>query len=75
MSMSTEWRWLKVPRRESLSAEAHVGAGFHEAREGEGFGHAVVDGALAGAHFGALLEKFFYFGMDVEAFGIGGEAS
>ena len=49
-------------------------AGFHEAREGEGFGHAVVDGALAGAHLGALFEQLLHFGMNVEAVGIGGQA-
>ena len=57
-----------------LSAEAHVGTGFHQAREGESFGHAVIDGALACAHLGALFEQLLYFGVDVEAFGICGQA-
>ena len=57
-----------------LSAEADVGTGFHQAREGESLGHAVIDRALACAHLGALFEKLLYFGVDVEAFGIGGQA-
>src|ERR1035438_4046542 len=58
-----------------LSAETHVGAGFHQAREGERFGHAVVDGALADAHFRALFEELLYFRMNVEAVGVRSQAS
>jgi hypothetical protein len=38
-----------------------------ERSEGQRFGHAVVDGRFARAHFGALFESFFDLGMDVEA--------
>ena len=56
-----------------LSGEADVGAGFHQAGEGQGFGHAVVDRALAGAHLGALFEQLLHLRMNVEACGIGGQ--
>ena len=58
-----------------LSAETHVSAGFHQAGKGQSFGHAVVDGALARAHLGALFEQLLHFRMNVEALGIGGETS
>ncbi len=50
-----------------LTAEAHRGAGGQERTEGNGLGHAVVEGALALAHLGALLEQLFDLGVDVEA--------
>ncbi len=48
---------------------------FTRLREGQRFGHAVIDGALAFAHFRALLEQLLHFRVDVEAFGVRGEAS
>ncbi len=56
-----------------LAGQANRNAGFHNAREGQRLGHAVVDFALPCPHFGALLEQFFYFGMDMETLGIGGK--
>ena len=56
-----------------LAGEANGGTGFEERGVGEELGHAVVDGLVAGAHLYALLEELGDFGMDVEAFGRGGE--
>ena len=58
-----------------LAAQANWDALFHQAGEGESFGHAVIDGAFPRAHFGALLEQLLHLGMDVEAFGIRREAA
>ena len=43
-----------------LSGHANMRAGFHQARERQGFGHAVIDGAFAGAHLGALFKKLLH---------------
>ena len=56
-----------------LAAEADGRAGLEQRGEGEGLGHAVVDRALAAAHLGALGEQLLDLGVDVEAFGRGGE--
>ena len=58
-----------------LPAEANRRARFHQAGEGESFGHAVVDRPFACSHFGALLEQFLHFRMNVEVVGIGRKAS
>ena len=57
-----------------LAAEAHRRAGEQQRAEGDGFGHAVIEGLLAAAHGGALLEQLFDLGMDVKAVGIRGES-
>ena len=57
-----------------LPGHAHVDAVFHQARERQSLGHAIIDGAFARAHFGALLEQLLHLGMNVEAFGISGQA-
>ncbi len=56
-----------------LAGETDGRAGFQERGVGEEFGHAVVEGLFAGAHFDALGEELFDFGVDVEAGGGGGE--
>ena len=71
--MRTEWRWLKVPRRLSWPLRRTGIAFFHQAAEGQRFGHAVVDRALAIAHLGALFEKLLHLGMNVEIRGIRGQ--
>src|ERR1700692_1447535 len=53
-----------------LAREANRNSSFHQARESEGFSHAVIHGTLACSHLRALLEELFYFGMNVEALGI-----
>ena len=57
-----------------LSAQADVGTGFHQAGKGESLGHAVIHGTLACAHLGALFEQLLHLGVNVEAFGIRGQA-
>src|SRR5690242_6107273 len=56
-----------------LPAETDGNSGGHKASECQGFCHAIVDGTLARAHFGALFEQLFDLGMNVEVFGICGE--
>ena len=56
-----------------LAGQANRDANFYQAGEGEGLGHAVIDGAFAGAHLGALFEELLYFGMNMEALGISGQ--
>ena len=46
-----------------------------QAGEGQGFGHAIVDGAFAGTHFGALLEELLHLGMDVEVFRVSSQSA
>ena len=50
-----------------LPGEAHGIAFENQRAEGEQFGEAVIDGALAMAHFGALLEQLDDFGMDMKS--------
>ena len=72
--MSTEWRWLKVPRRLSCPLRRMGVPCKRERAEGQRFGHAVVERALAGSHLAALLEQLLHLGMDVEVRGVGGQA-
>src|SRR5271170_2589436 len=58
-----------------LSAKAYGNAGLHQTSKRERFGHAVIDGAFARAHLGALLQQLLNFGMNVEARGIRSQAS
>ena len=39
---------------------------LHQAAEGQGFGHAVIHIALAGAHLCALFEQLLHLGVNVE---------
>ncbi len=57
-----------------LAAQAHWDAIFHQTGKGQRFGHTVVDRLLARPHLLALLEQLLHLGMDVETFGIGGQA-
>ena len=50
-----------------LAAEPNRSALAKERAEGQCFGHAEINRALAVAHFGALLEKLFHLWMDVES--------
>ena len=50
-----------------LAGEADGRAVGEERGEGHQFGHAVVEGAVAGRHFSALLEELFDLRVDVEA--------
>ena len=57
-----------------LTGEADGRSLLEEGGEGDELSHAVVEGALAGSHFGALLEELFDFGVDVEVCRVADEA-
>ena len=69
VSTSTAWRWLNVPRWRVLPGEANGHALRQQGAERQSFGHAVVEGALALAHFRALFEQLLHLGMDGEVGG------
>src|SRR5271157_3021667 len=56
-----------------LSAQPHWDARPYQTAEGQSFGHSVVHGALARAHFGALFEQFLDLWMDMKIFRVSGE--
>src|SRR6202790_1046519 len=56
-----------------LPSEAHRRSFQNEGPVGQCFRKAIIDGALAVAHLGALLKKLDDLGMDVEALGNGHE--
>jgi len=59
MSMRTEWRCVESTAAGILTAETNWNAGFHQAGEGEGFGHAVVHGAFDPAPISSALFQQF----------------
>ena len=56
-----------------LPAEADRHSRLNQAAESQRFSHAIVHGALACPHLGALFEQLFHLRVDVEVFGVGGE--
>ena len=58
-----------------LTRHAYVNAVLDKAGEGQAFGHAVINGALATAHFCPLLQQLLHFRMDVKTVRVGGEPS
>jgi len=50
-----------------LTAEDELECRLSQAGEGEGFGHAVVHGALTCAHFSALFQQFLHLRNECES--------
>ena len=70
MSISTECRWLKVPRRLSCPLKRMGTPSSGERAERQRFGHAEIQRTLAISHLTPLLQQLLHLGMDVEVFGI-----
>ena len=70
MSMSTEWRWLKVPRRQSCPLRRRGCLLCHERSQRRELRPCRNPRPFAIAHLVALFEQLFHFGVDVEVFRI-----